>query len=129
MESLHIVFCRAMEQCFFSGISIKSSMHTSHFFYMEDAIFLGDWKESNCTNIVSILQPFFLASVLMMNVHKSWLLGVGVPFNEVEMVAKCIRCVALKFPFMHLGSMVGGSMSRLWPWLEVLQKVTLRLSK
>ncbi|GKC26482.1 RNA-directed DNA polymerase, eukaryota, reverse transcriptase zinc-binding domain protein, partial [Tanacetum coccineum] len=75
MESLHISFSKAMHQGFFKG----------------------EWNEENLLNIVRILQCFFLASGLRINLHKCSIIGVGgVKTEEVSRKAtlNCpLRCV------------------------------------
>ena len=73
------------------------------------------------SSIVTILQCFFLDYGLKININKSRLLGVGVPFDEVETVACLVGCVTFKTPFVYVGSMVGGSMNRLHSWSIVVQ--------
>lgn len=123
------MFTRAMENGLFTSLSFDSSVQIFHLFYADDAILIGEWKYSNISNIVSILQCFFMASGLNINVQKSHMLGVCVPFHEVELVADSVGCAALKTPFIYIGSMVGGSMSMLHSWDSVVQRVSMRLSK
>ncbi|GJY75405.1 RNA-directed DNA polymerase, eukaryota [Tanacetum coccineum] len=59
MESLHISFSRVMQAGLFLGISINESLHLSHLFYADDAVFVGDWNDSNLATIVHVLKCFF----------------------------------------------------------------------
>nr|GEX62979.1 RNA-directed DNA polymerase, eukaryota [Tanacetum cinerariifolium] len=111
MESLHISFSRATSDGLFKGIQIQGSMDISHFFYADDAIFIGEWSDSNLDNIVKILKCFFLASGLKINIQKSQALGVGVPRNIINQAASLIGCAVMQNPFRYLGVMVGDSMS------------------
>ncbi|GJY12941.1 RNA-directed DNA polymerase, eukaryota [Tanacetum coccineum] len=52
MESLHISFSRATSEGVFNGIRINESMVISHFFYADDAIFMGEWSDSNNISIL-----------------------------------------------------------------------------
>nr|GEW04072.1 RNA-directed DNA polymerase, eukaryota, reverse transcriptase zinc-binding domain protein [Tanacetum cinerariifolium] len=69
------------------------------------------------------------ASGLKINMSKSKILEVHVDSDRVKEVALKIGCLTLKIPFLYLGSMVGGSMSRLHEWDEVVERVKTRLSK
>ncbi|GJZ94810.1 RNA-directed DNA polymerase, eukaryota [Tanacetum coccineum] len=132
MESLHISFVRAMEVGFFKGIQIdiQESMHVSHLFYADDAVFIGEWKEENLCHLISILQCFFLASGLRNNLQKCSLVGVGdVKFDDVSRGANLVGCDATKTPFKYLVVTVGGKMSRIQAWNMVIDKVVSRLSK
>ncbi|KAL4562490.1 hypothetical protein LXL04_034696 [Taraxacum kok-saghyz] len=53
---------------------------------------------------------------LKINVQKSKILGICVPFNEVERVAGVLGCVAIKTPFVYPGVKVGAGMSKLQAW-------------
>nr|GEV16986.1 reverse transcriptase domain, reverse transcriptase zinc-binding domain protein [Tanacetum cinerariifolium] len=67
-----------------------------------------EWKEENLYHLVSILQRFFLASGLQINIHKCCIMGVGgVTHDEVTRGAQMIGCEATKIPFKYLGVMVG----------------------
>ncbi|GJW68375.1 RNA-directed DNA polymerase, eukaryota [Tanacetum coccineum] len=132
MESLHISFVGAMEAWFFKGIQVGSfeSSHMSHLFYADDAVFIGEWKEDNLRHLVCILQCFYLASGLRINIHKCSLMGVGgVQFDEVSRGATLIGCDASKLPFKYLGVMVGGKMARIHSWDLIIDKVVARMSK
>nr|GEV75257.1 RNA-directed DNA polymerase, eukaryota [Tanacetum cinerariifolium] len=106
IESLHISFSRATSDGLFKGIQIQGSMAISHLFYVDDAIFIGEWSDSNLDNIVKILKCFFLASGLKINIRKSQVLGVGVPRNIVNQAASLIGCAGMQNPFRYLGVMV-----------------------
>ena len=100
------------------------------FFYADDAVFIGEWREENLRHLVSILQCFYLASGLRINIHKCSIMGVGGVTNvEVNRGAQMIGCEASKTPFKYLGIMVGGKMNRLQSWDVVIDKVMATLTK
>ncbi|GJZ84117.1 RNA-directed DNA polymerase, eukaryota [Tanacetum coccineum] len=129
MESLHISFERVVDAGMFKGISLGSSLHLSHLFYADDAVFVGQWSNSNIDNIVHVLQCFHQASGLRINMSKSKLMGVYVNGDLVEQAALKIGCATLKMPFSYLGSNVGGLMYRIQSWNEIVDRVAARLSK
>ncbi|GJS28988.1 RNA-directed DNA polymerase, eukaryota [Tanacetum coccineum] len=129
MESLHISFSRATKEGFFNGIQINETTNISHLFYADDAVFIGEWSDSNMENIVKILKCFFLASGLKINIQKSQVLGVGVPRTRVIQAASKIGCAVMQSPFRYLGVMVGDRMSRKSAWADTVQKLRSRLSK
>nr|GEW90418.1 RNA-directed DNA polymerase, eukaryota [Tanacetum cinerariifolium] len=90
----------------FKGIQIQGSMAISHLFYTDDAIFIGEWSDSNLDNIVKILKCFFLVSGLKIIIQKSQVLGVGVPRNIVYQAASWIGCAIMQNSFRYLGVMV-----------------------
>nr|GEU98327.1 RNA-directed DNA polymerase, eukaryota, reverse transcriptase zinc-binding domain protein [Tanacetum cinerariifolium] len=71
----------------------------------------------------------FWASGLKINMSKSKILGVHVESDRVKEAVLRLGCLTLKTPFLYLGSKVGGSMSRLHEWDEVVERVKMRLSK
>ncbi|GJT89695.1 hypothetical protein Tco_1078540 [Tanacetum coccineum] len=89
----------------------------------------GKWDKQNVTTIVNVLKCFFLASGLKINLHKSKLIGIGIPQAEVCSAAESIGCSTLVSPFSFLGVKVGGLMSRRSSWDEVIGKISSRLSK
>ncbi|GKC04288.1 RNA-directed DNA polymerase, eukaryota [Tanacetum coccineum] len=113
---------------FFNGIKLKGPT-ISHLFYADDAMFIGEWSESNLKSIVTILNCFFLASGLKINIQKSQLLGVGVPRSSIAQAAAKIGCAVLHHQFRYLGVMVGECMSRRSAWDGLVHKLHSRLSK
>lgn len=71
----------------------------------------------------------FMASSLKINIHKSKLMGIGVHSDEVELAARIVGCSTFTSPFNYLGVKVGGAMSRLKSWGEVICKLLFRLLK
>nr|GFC15269.1 RNA-directed DNA polymerase, eukaryota, reverse transcriptase zinc-binding domain protein [Tanacetum cinerariifolium] len=58
-----------------------------------------------------------MASVLLngspsINLSKSYLLGVGVPFETVNIAAENLGCSTMRIPFKYLGIMVGNNSSK-----------------
>nr|GEZ89771.1 RNA-directed DNA polymerase, eukaryota [Tanacetum cinerariifolium] len=103
MESLHISFSRATSEGVFNWIQIHESLKVSHLFYADDDIFIGEWSQSNMVNIVKILNCFYLAFGLKINIQKSQLLGVGVHRDLVYQPAGFIGCSVMQTSFRYLG--------------------------
>ncbi|GKC17685.1 RNA-directed DNA polymerase, eukaryota, reverse transcriptase zinc-binding domain protein [Tanacetum coccineum] len=130
MESLHISFQRIVDAGRFHGIKMGGgSVNLSHMFYADDAVFIGQWCESNITTLVHVLECFHKASGLRINMCKSKIMGVHVDGDMVKNAAKKIGCLVLKTPFSYLGSIVGGSMHCRQSWIDIVEKVKKRLSK
>ncbi|GJX03329.1 hypothetical protein Tco_0189245 [Tanacetum coccineum] len=66
---------------------------------------------------------------LSINLSKSKLLGVVVSEDRVVQAANRIGCGVLKAPFAYLGSKVGGNMSWIKSWDEIVDKIVDCLSK
>nr|GEV19556.1 RNA-directed DNA polymerase, eukaryota, reverse transcriptase zinc-binding domain protein [Tanacetum cinerariifolium] len=106
MESLHLSVQRVVDAGLFRGISICPSLQLSHLFYADDAIFMGQWSEININVIVKVLDCFYQDSGLHINKNKSKLMGLAVDNDKV-----------------------GGLMSRIKSWDEIVNKFGSRLSK
>nr|GEZ14286.1 RNA-directed DNA polymerase, eukaryota [Tanacetum cinerariifolium] len=90
-----------------------------------------DWRvvQKNLVNLIRILDCFYLASGLKINLHKSQVLGVGIPRDVIDQGATLIGYDVLHSPFRYLGITVGDHMSRYSAWSSSIQKVKNRLSK
>ncbi|GKB80140.1 RNA-directed DNA polymerase, eukaryota, partial [Tanacetum coccineum] len=129
MESLHISFQRVVDAGMFRGIALGPALQLSHMFYADDAVFVGQWSDANIDTIVNVLDCFHRASGIRINMNKSKLIGISVEEDKVVITASKIGCLILKTPFSYLGSKVGGLMSRIQSWNEVVDRVIARLSK
>nr|GEY34914.1 RNA-directed DNA polymerase, eukaryota [Tanacetum cinerariifolium] len=129
MESLHLSFQRVVDAGLFMGIKLSHLVNLSHMFYADDAVFVGQWSDSNINTLIHLLDCFYRASGLRMNMSKSKIMGVHVEGGMVKHAASKLGCLTLNTPFYYLGSKVGGSMSRVQAWKEVIDKVKSRLSK
>ncbi|GJX23046.1 RNA-directed DNA polymerase, eukaryota, reverse transcriptase zinc-binding domain protein [Tanacetum coccineum] len=129
MESLHISFQRVVDTGMFKGIALGPALQLSHMFYVDDAVFVGQWSDANIDTIVNMLDCFHRASGMRINMNKSKLIGISMEEDKVAITASKIGCLILKTPFSYLGSKVGGLMSRIQSWNEVVDRVIARLSK
>ncbi|GJZ06469.1 hypothetical protein Tco_0540262 [Tanacetum coccineum] len=78
----------------FRGISMGPSLHLSHLFYADDVVFMGHWSDSNIDTIVQVLECFYRALGLRINMNKSKLIGILVVNVIVDQAARMesIRC-------------------------------------
>ncbi|GJX35444.1 hypothetical protein Tco_0247001 [Tanacetum coccineum] len=60
---------------------------------------------------------------------KSKLMGLHVDSDKIKAASSKLGCLTFKPPFTYLGSTVGGSMSRIKTWDDVVDRVSSRLSK
>nr|GEW35435.1 RNA-directed DNA polymerase, eukaryota, reverse transcriptase zinc-binding domain protein [Tanacetum cinerariifolium] len=97
----------------FQAIKLDASVNLSHMFYADDAVFVGHWKDSNITTLVHVLECFFRASGLKINIGKIKIMGVHMDNAKVSRAAVKLGCLVLKATFIYLGSIVGGNMNRL----------------
>nr|GEW86793.1 RNA-directed DNA polymerase, eukaryota [Tanacetum cinerariifolium] len=129
MESLPLSFQNVVNAGMFKGVLVGSNLHLSHLFYADDVVFLGQWSDSNISTIIKVLKCFFCASGLSINMHKSKLIGIAVDDDIVNQDDHSIGCLQLKPPFSYLGLRIGGSMSRINSWDDIVNKLLARLSK
>nr|GFA42729.1 RNA-directed DNA polymerase, eukaryota, reverse transcriptase zinc-binding domain protein [Tanacetum cinerariifolium] len=88
-----------------------------------------DFLDDVMANFGFGVRLFFCASGLHINLHKSKLIGIVVEQSMVEAAASNIGCMALNLLFSYLGIIIGGNMSRIKAWDDVINKVICRLSK
>nr|GEV24190.1 RNA-directed DNA polymerase, eukaryota [Tanacetum cinerariifolium] len=119
----------ALEAGLFTGIFLSKYLKFSHMFYADDAIFVGQWSDENINTLVCVLDCFHRASGLKINMSKSKIMGIHVEGNKVKQATTKLGCLILTLPFSYLGTKVGGSMSRIQAWKEVVDKVKARLSR
>nr|GFA10898.1 RNA-directed DNA polymerase, eukaryota, reverse transcriptase zinc-binding domain protein [Tanacetum cinerariifolium] len=100
-----------------------------YLFFADDAVFVGQWSNSNIDTIIYALKCFERASGLRLNMSKSKIMGIAVNGDKVDQVAHRIGCGILEVPFTYLGSKVGGCMSRIQNWNDVVENMSSRLSK
>nr|GFA73109.1 RNA-directed DNA polymerase, eukaryota [Tanacetum cinerariifolium] len=99
----------------FKGIVLNSSMVLSHMFCADDAVFMGQWSNSNIDTIIYALKCFERASGLRMNMSKSKIMGIVVNGDKVDQVAHRIGCGILEVPFTYLGvGEISGGILYLW---------------
>lgn len=79
-------------------------------------------------NIIQVLNDFYLALGLKINIHKSNLYGIGVTTEEVEDMAQLTSCSTGKLPFTYLGLPIGSSMTYTTNWQVMIDKFRNRLS-
>ncbi|GJZ21486.1 putative RNA-directed DNA polymerase, eukaryota, reverse transcriptase zinc-binding domain protein [Tanacetum coccineum] len=130
IEGLHVMVSKAVNTGLYKGASIgHGSMNISHLLYVDDAIFVGEWSHFNAYNLICLLRCFYMVSGLKINVHKSKLLGVNVPDEEVSNMALVIGCGIAMLPMMYLGVLVGCNMGRCDYWKRIVQKFESKMSQ
>nr|GEV36798.1 RNA-directed DNA polymerase, eukaryota [Tanacetum cinerariifolium] len=130
-ELLH--WCkRKKKQVMFFKVDFAKAYDLVRWDYLLDVLEdfgFGEWSDDNLKGIINILQCFFLASGLKINIQKSQVLGVGVPSSIVMQAASSIGCGVLHKQFWYLGVMMGECMSRHTAWASTVDKLRSRLFK
>ncbi|GJY96332.1 RNA-directed DNA polymerase, eukaryota, reverse transcriptase zinc-binding domain protein [Tanacetum coccineum] len=126
INGLHVAMEDAMAVGLYNGFKINT-LNLSRLFFADDALFIGEWSRNNIKSLVAILDCFHKVSGLKINYHKSKLFGVGVPFDEVSLLASITGCNALVSPFNYLGLPIDYNMAlveKLWePFLMKFSNV------
>ncbi|GJX16727.1 RNA-directed DNA polymerase, eukaryota [Tanacetum coccineum] len=122
MESLHLSFQSVVDVDLFKGINLSPLVNLSHMFYADDAVFVGQWCDDNINTLVHVLECFFRASGLRINMCKSKIMGVNVGDDKIKAATLKLGCRILNTPFTYLGTKVGGNMSRVQAWTEIVDK-------
>ncbi|GJX25915.1 putative RNA-directed DNA polymerase, eukaryota, reverse transcriptase zinc-binding domain protein [Tanacetum coccineum] len=117
MEGLHNALSTAVSSGLIRGVKFDSPEVTiSHLFYADDMIITTKWKANDLDNIIRVLQVFYLASGLKINIHKSNVSGIGVSDVDVFSMASNSGCASGSFPFTYLGLPIGSNMSLTSSW-------------
>nr|GEV13927.1 RNA-directed DNA polymerase, eukaryota [Tanacetum cinerariifolium] len=125
MESLQLSFQRVVDVGMFKGINLSPLVNLSYMFYADDAVFVGQWCDGNINTLVHVLECFFQASGLRINMCKSKSMGVNVGDEKVKSATSKLGCLILNTLFSYLGTKVEGNMSRVQAWTEVVDKSPL----
>ncbi|GKE89813.1 hypothetical protein Tco_1567288 [Tanacetum coccineum] len=91
------------------GIMVDG-MRLSHFFYADDVVLVKEWNQVDMDNIIRLLNVFYLAFGLRININKSNVYGIRVSNNDIKGMARITGCSAGSFPFTYLGLPIGLSM-------------------
>nr|GEZ15135.1 RNA-directed DNA polymerase, eukaryota, reverse transcriptase zinc-binding domain protein [Tanacetum cinerariifolium] len=124
MKSLHLSFQRVVDAGMFMGIKLSLSLNLSYMLYADNAVFVGQWCDGNINTLVHVLECFYRVSGLRINMSKSKIMGVHIEDEKVKYAASKLGCLILNTLFSYLGTKVGGSMSRVQAWKEVVDKKT-----
>ncbi|GJR73057.1 putative RNA-directed DNA polymerase, eukaryota, reverse transcriptase zinc-binding domain protein [Tanacetum coccineum] len=78
MERLHNTLSTAVSSGLIRGVKFDSPEVTiSHLFYADDVVITTEWNANDLDNIIRVLQIFYLASGLRINIQKSNVYGMG----------------------------------------------------
>ncbi|GKA68574.1 putative RNA-directed DNA polymerase, eukaryota, reverse transcriptase zinc-binding domain protein [Tanacetum coccineum] len=95
MEGLHNALFIAVSSGLIRGVKFGSPKVTiSHLFYVDDVIITTEWNAIDLDNIIHVLQVFYLASGLKINIQKSDVCGIGVSDVDVSSMASNFGCAS-----------------------------------
>ncbi|XP_023763921.1 uncharacterized mitochondrial protein AtMg01250-like [Lactuca sativa] len=129
MKGLNISMKSACEKGLFKGIKIPhDDIIISNLFYVDDALFIGEWSKENIKNLARILRCFQVSSRLKVNFHKSRVFGVGVDMQEISQFAFHLGCELAKLPFIYFGVRIGANMNQNKHWKPMIDQFQTKLS-
>ncbi|GJZ40063.1 RNA-directed DNA polymerase, eukaryota, reverse transcriptase zinc-binding domain protein [Tanacetum coccineum] len=128
MEGLHVAVEDAILAGYFRGVTV-GSQNISHLLFADDVLFLGEWFRSNVINLVNLLQSFYRASGLKLNLQKSKLYGVGVSHDEVQQLALLTGCNSQRLPFVFLGLPISENMAKQKGLEPIVDNFNTRMSR
>nr|GEV31370.1 putative ribonuclease H protein At1g65750 family [Tanacetum cinerariifolium] len=113
VEGLNALVNEAVEKGIFKGIAVgNDSVVVSHLQYADDTLFLGDWSKENAKTLVCILKCFEKVSGIWVNMNKSKIYGIGVSAEEINGMARWMKCGIGEVPCTYLGLPIGKNMIR-----------------
>nr|GEV17766.1 putative RNA-directed DNA polymerase, eukaryota, reverse transcriptase zinc-binding domain protein [Tanacetum cinerariifolium] len=128
-EGLHLAINKAVQTNLIREVFVGAAeFNVSHFFFADDVIIVTEWSNHDMDNLKRILHVFHLASGLKINMLKSNGFGVGVPTDDVVVMAHGNGCEARSFPFKYLGVPIGSNMNRVDGWSHLVSKFNDMLS-
>nr|GEX27682.1 RNA-directed DNA polymerase, eukaryota, reverse transcriptase zinc-binding domain protein [Tanacetum cinerariifolium] len=129
MEELRAAIEDAVALDFFKDLRVgDGDARISLLFYADDAMFKGKWDDTNITNIIIILNCFYLVTGLRLNLDKSKLYGVRVALDDVEPCSGATGCSVASLPFNYLGLPIRSNMNIKSNWVELILKVQKKLA-
>ncbi|GJZ38180.1 hypothetical protein Tco_0584371 [Tanacetum coccineum] len=129
VKGLHIALKDGLSSNMFRGVNVGSpGIRLSHLFYADDVIIFSDWNQHDTDNIIRILNIFYLASGLRININKSNLHRVGVSHSEVKTMAAGSGCSPSYLPFSYFGLPIGSNMSHILNWKVLIDHFKSKLS-
>ncbi|GJW78150.1 hypothetical protein Tco_0139832 [Tanacetum coccineum] len=90
---------------------LKAIFRNGYFslFYADDAVFMGKWCDGNISTLIHVLECFYRASGLRINMSKSKILGVNVDSDKVKGAALMLRMFLFSNSLYHILDESGGS--------------------
>ncbi|GKE42501.1 putative RNA-directed DNA polymerase, eukaryota, reverse transcriptase zinc-binding domain protein [Tanacetum coccineum] len=129
LEGLHNALYTAVSSGLIRGVKLGSPEVTiSHLFYVDDMIITTEWNANDLDNIIHVLQVFYLASGLKINIKKSNVYGIGVLDVDVSSMSSNSGYASGSFPFTYLGLPIGSNMSLTSSWQVLLDRFQSKLS-
>ncbi|GJT23613.1 putative RNA-directed DNA polymerase, eukaryota, reverse transcriptase zinc-binding domain protein [Tanacetum coccineum] len=129
MEGLHNALSTTVNSGLIRGVKFGSPEVTiSHLFYADDLIITTEWNANDLDNIIRVLQVFYLASGLRINIQKSDVYVIGVSNVDVSSMASNSGCASGSFPFTYLRLPIGSNMSLTSSWQVLWVRFQSKLS-
>nr|GEU82771.1 RNA-directed DNA polymerase, eukaryota, reverse transcriptase zinc-binding domain protein [Tanacetum cinerariifolium] len=83
---------------------------------------IGSSSRQEMDNIIRVLQVFYLASGLKINIAKSNVYGIGVSSDEIVDMARATGCASVTMSFIYLGLPTGSNMNLIANWHSLIDR-------
>lgn len=123
VEGLHMMLVQALNKGMIEGYKVGSKGTViSHLQFADDTIIFCPDDEKVAVNIKRILRCFELVSGLKINFTKSSLVGVGIPRERTNFLAKSMGCSCGCLPINYLGLPLGANPRSVKTWVRLSKK-------
>ena len=114
-----------MEHIYAMPTSISTSERLVQ--YADDTLIILEGDSKQILFLKSVINTFFEATGLRVNLTKSMMLPINVPEHKVEFLANTFGCSKGTFPFTYLGLHLGLTKPVIQDYLPLLNKCERRL--
>lgn len=129
-EGLNVVINEAVRQGHYKGTLVgNNKVSLSHLQYADDTIFFGEGNMINAKKLMGIMEYFYQATGLKINMSKSKVFGIGVSNEEILSFSCGMGCVPGSLPFDYLGLPIRLNMRRRESWSKITEKFKNKLSE
>ncbi|GKE33636.1 hypothetical protein Tco_1452958 [Tanacetum coccineum] len=128
-SGLHVAIKEESQSRLIKRVSVGNlNFNLSHLFYADDVVIVSDWNKEDMDNIIRVLNVFYLASWLKININKSNVYSVGVSTEEIESMASLTRCFPGSLPFNYLCLPIGANMNKVSRWNTLVDRFRAKVS-
>ncbi|GJX39372.1 putative RNA-directed DNA polymerase, eukaryota, reverse transcriptase zinc-binding domain protein [Tanacetum coccineum] len=129
MEGLNTVLKDVVGSGLIHGTKVgDTNLNISHSFYADDVVIVSEWNKQDMENIIRVMQVFYLASGLKINISKSNVYEIGVSSEEIKDMARETGCASGSLPFVYLGLPIGSNMNLIVNWQFMIDRFRRKLS-
>ncbi|GKA14978.1 putative RNA-directed DNA polymerase, eukaryota, reverse transcriptase zinc-binding domain protein [Tanacetum coccineum] len=127
MEGLNIALKDTVGSGLIHGTKVgDTNLTILHLFYVDDVIIVSEWNRQDIENIIRVMQVFYLASGLKINISKVY--EIRFYSEEIEDMVRVTGCASSSLPFVYLGLSIGSNMNLVANWQFMINHFCRKLS-